>query len=204
MAHSHPMAVVTVPIGGSGLPRLPRSSVVWRGMVLGLVALAAAAALGRALSLAAPPAIAARGGAAAAGIETPAYPYESTTRVGPWGFVTRHAGDYVAWRFFERDVTFHATMSGHTSTAGRFAEPATWATNASGIGFRVDTAAGAGAIAQWNAGEAGAGAAGHVAYVERVNPDGSVMVSEFDWSTPNGYSQRDGVRPPRYIHIQDR
>lgn len=173
-------------------------------MLLGLVALAVAAALGRALSPAAPPAIAARGVSATAGIETPAYPYESTTRVGPWGFVTRHAGDYVAWRFFERNVAFSATMNGPTGTAGRFAEPATWATNATGIGFRVDSVPMAGAIAQWNAGEAGAGGAGHVAYVERVNPDGSVMVSEFDWSAPNRYSQRDGVRPPRYIHIQDR
>jgi hypothetical protein len=25
-----------------------------------------------------------------------------------------------------------------------------------------------------------------------------------DWSVPNGYSQRDGVRPPRFLHIQDR
>jgi hypothetical protein len=187
-----------------GLPRLPRLPVAWRGVLLGLVALAVAAALGRGLSPAAPPAIAARGVSTVEAVESPAYPYESATRVGPWGFLTRHAGDYVAWRFFERDVAFNATMPGPKGTAGRFAEPATWATNAAGIGFRVDTVPRAGAIAQWNAGEQGAGGAGHVAYVERVNADGSVMVSELDWSVPNGYSQRDGVRPPRFIHIQDR
>ena len=193
------MAVVTVPIGNDALPRLPRPAVVWRGFLCGVATLAVVVALGRAVTPAAPPATVTH---AVSGPAT-SYPYESTTRLGPWGFTTRHAGDYVAWRFYERDVTFSATMAGPRASAGRFGDPATWATHAAGIGFRVDTVPGAGAIAQWSAGEQGAGGAGHVAYVERVNADGSVKVSEFDWSVPNGYSQRDGVRAPRYIHIQD-
>lgn len=196
------MAVVTVPLRNHGSPRLPRSSVVWRWALLGVVALAVAVPLGRAVTSATPPAAVTRQ-VSAAGAGEHAYPYESTTRIGPWGFVTRHAGDYIAWRFFERDVSFSAAMAGPTGTAGRFGDPATWATNATGIGFKVDTVARAGAIAQWNAGEQGAGAAGHVAYVERVNPDGSVVVSEFDWDVDYGYSQRTLVRAPRYIHIQD-
>jgi surface antigen len=200
MAESHPMALVTLPLRNDGLPRLPRSSVVWRGVLCGVAALAVAVALVRVVSPAAPSATVTHAAPAAT---QSVYPYESTTRVGPWGFTTRHAADYIAWRFFERDVTFSATMPGPNGTAARFGDPSTWATHAAGLGFKVDTVARAGAIAQWNAGEQGAGGAGHVAYVERVNPDGSVVVSEFDWDVKNGYSQRTLVRAPRYIHVQD-
>ena len=196
------MAVVTVPIRNNGLPRVPHLSVVWRGVLCGVATVAAVAALAWAVIPAAPTATVTH---AASGTPAPdsVYPYESTTRIGPWGFTTRHAADYVAWRFFERDVTFSATMAGPNGTAGRFGDPATWAGHAAGLGFRVDNVPRAGAIAQWNAGEQGAGGAGHVAYVERVNPDGSVVVSEFDWSVEYGYSQRTLVRAPRYIHVLD-
>jgi surface antigen len=195
------MALVTLPLRNDGLPRPGRSPVVWRAVLCGVAALAVVVALARVVTPAAPTASVASGASVAA--EEHAYPYEGTTRVGPWGFTTRHAGDYIAWRFFERDVTFSATMVGPNATTGRFGDPTAWATQAAGIGFKVDTVARAGAIAQWNAGEQGAGAAGHVAYVERVNPDGSVVVSEFDWSGDFGYSQRTLVRAPRYIHVQD-
>jgi surface antigen len=193
------MALVTLPLRNDGLPRLARPTVVWRAVLIGVAMLAAVAALAQVAVPDAPTATATR----AASTDEHLYPYQGTTRIGPWGFTTRHAGDYIAWRFFERDVTFSATMSGPNGTAGRFGDPAAWATQATGIGFRVDTVARAGAIAQWNAGEQGAGGAGHVAYVERVNPDGSVVVSEFDWDVEFGYSQRTLVRAPRYIHIQD-
>ena len=196
------MAVVTVPIRGDRAPWLPHVSVVWRAVLCGVATLAVVVALVRTVTPAAPTA-SVTGSVAATAASESAYPYEGTTRIGPWGFTTRHSTDYVAWRFFERDVTFSATMHGPNGTAGRFGDPATWATNAAGIGFKVDTVARAGAIAQWNAGEQGAGRAGHVAYVERVNPDGSVVVSELDWDGAYGYSQRTLVRAPRYIHIQD-
>lgn len=196
------MAVVTVPIRSDGSPRLPHASVVWRGVLCGVAALAVVVALARVVTPAAPSATVTRSVAATTATES-VYPYEGTTRIGPWGFTTRHAEDYIAWRFFERDVMFSATMRGPNGTAGRFGEPAAWATHAAGIGFTVDSVPRAGAIAQWNAGEQGAGGAGHVAYVERVNPDGTVVVSEFDWSVEYGYSQRTLVRAPRFIHIQD-
>ena len=196
------MALVTLPLRSDGLPRLPRSSVVWRGVLCGVAALAVAVALVRAVTPAAPSA-AVTHAASNPAVSERAYPYESTTRVGPWGFTTRHAADYIAWRFFERDVTFSATVAGPNGTAARFGEPATWATHAAGLGFTVDSVPRPGAIAQWNAGEQGAGGAGHVAYVEQVNPNGTVVVSEFDWNVEYGYSQRTLVRAPRYIHVQD-
>jgi surface antigen len=197
------MALVTLPLRNDGLPRLPRSSVVWRGVLCGVTAMAVAVALVRAVTPAAPSAAVTHAASNPAASES-VYPYESTTRIGPWGFTTRHAADYIAWRFFERDVTFSATMTGPNGTVARFGDPAAWATHAAGLGFTVDTVPRAGAIAQWNAGEQGAGTAGHVAYVEQVNPNGTVVVSEFDWNVEYGYSQRTLVRAPRYIHIQDR
>jgi hypothetical protein len=201
MAESHAMALVTLPLRNDGLPRLGRSTVVWRAVLCGVAALAVVVALARVVTPAAPTANVTSAGSVAA--EEHLYPYEGTTRVGPWGFTTRHAGDYIAWRFFERDVTFSATMPGPNGAAAAFGDPTTWATQAAGIGFKVDTVPRAGAIAQWNAGEQGARGAGHVAYVERVNADGSVVVSEFDWSGDFGYSQRTLVRAPRYIHVRD-
>ncbi len=137
------------------------------------------------------------------------YPYATASRVGPWGFQTRHSTDYVAWRFFERDVAFNSTMSGPNGRSARFGEPSTWAANAASIGFKVDSAPTAGSIAHWGAGEQGASSAGHVAYVEQVNADGSVVISEFNLSVEHGYSKRGEagttpVRAPRYIHIGDR
>ena len=136
------------------------------------------------------------------------YPYAIATRVGPWGFYTRHSTDYVAWRFFQRDVAFSATMSGPNGKTGQFGDARTWAANATAVGFKVDDAPRVGSIAHWAGDEQGASTSGHVAYVERVNADGSVVVSEFDWSVRHGYSQRGqvgttSVRAPRYIHIQD-
>lgn len=184
---------------------LDRRPWVWRavlpacGLLAGVIALGAASAP----ATTAPP-------AAPATVEAPPavtpYPYEIVGRIGPWGFPTRYATDYIAWRLFERDVDFSSAMRGPNGRTGVFGEPKTWAANAAHIGFRVDTVPTVGSVAQWNAGEAGASAAGHVAYVERVNPDGSVVVSEFDWTVGHGYSLRgeDGsapVRAPRYIHV---
>ena len=136
------------------------------------------------------------------------YPYATSTRVGPWGFYTRHCTDYIAWRFFQRDVDFSSRMAGPNGKTGNFGDPGAWAANAADIGFKVDGAPRAGSIAQWAGGEQGATSAGHVAYVESVNSDGSVVLSEFDWSVEHGYSQRGQsgtppVRAPRYIHIRD-
>jgi surface antigen len=144
--------------------------------------------------------------APAAASPSTSYPYSIASRIGPWGFPTRHATDYVAWRLYEHDVAFQKAMTGPNGRTADFGEPAGWAASAARIGLKVDGLPAPGSVAQWNAGEGGAGPDGHVAYVEAVNPDGSVLVSEFDWSVEYGYSERGGagaaaVRAPRYIHI---
>lgn len=205
-------AVAVVP-GESSKPqrramsRSTRWSILWALLAtIALVGVAAALGTGAAV---APRAVSAAAAEELAPPETPPYPYAVASRVGPWGFNTRHSTDYIAWRFFQRDVAFSATISGPNGKTGRFGDAGTWAANATVIGFKVDHAPKVGSVAHWAAGEQGASASGHVAYVERVNSDGSVVVSEFDWSVQYGYSQRGqpgttSVRAPRYIHIQDR
>ncbi|WP_251518858.1 MULTISPECIES: LysM peptidoglycan-binding domain-containing protein [Staphylococcus] len=56
-----------------------------------------------------------------------------------------------------------------------------WANNAAADGYTVNHRATAGSILQTYS-----GAVGHVAYVERVNPDGSLLISEMNYNTPPG------------------
>jgi len=187
-----------------------RLSAIWIGAVLGATPLIAALffVVGAAKVPASPTTTAAVTPVVSAEPVSPPYPYANSSRVGPWGFTTCHDTDYIAWRFFDRDVSFAKSMTGPNGKTVTFGDPGTWATSAAGVGFTVDGVARAGAIAQWQGGEDGATAAGHVAYVDRVNADGSVVLSEFDWTVKHGYSQRGEagqapVRAPRYIHIKD-
>lgn len=55
-----------------------------------------------------------------------------------------------------------------------------WAYSARAAGYRVDNTPAVGAIAQWNSGAYGMSGWGHVAYVESVNGDGTITVSEMN------------------------
>jgi Surface antigen len=82
-----------------------------------------------------------------------------------------------------------------------------WAVNASAKGVTVNGTAGAGSIAQWNANAGGHGAMGHVAYVESVNNDGSITLSEDNWSAgPFRWkivSSGSPYWPSNFIHFKD-
>ncbi len=137
------------------------------------------------------------------------YPYSSGEpgEPDPWGFPRRECTSYVAWRI--QEVALSMGLSQHFSAGmrgGMFGTAAGWDTNARVIRLRVDTTPRVGAVAHWGAYE-GAGSAGHVAWVESVNPDGSVQVSEYDIaSDQNGFERRRfnvrcNVRPPRFLHV---
>lgn len=130
------------------------------------------------------------------------YPYTVANQVDRWGFYTRNCTSYVAWRMERNGVAFSNTMVGPNGTRGQWGNANNWDDNARRIGYRVDGSPAVGAIAQWNEYEGGAGGYGHVAYVERVNSDGSVYVSEYNFGVAYGYSERT-VRPPRFIHVKD-
>jgi surface antigen len=128
------------------------------------------------------------------------YPYknDSWTQADPWLFYKRECTSFVAWRMNHNNgVAFTNYMKG-----GHWGNASNWDNNAVAIGYPVNSTPAVGAIAQWNGGEGGAGSVGHVAWVERVNSDGSVVIEEYNWSNPHGYSTRT-VRAPRYIHVKD-
>lgn len=55
-----------------------------------------------------------------------------------------------------------------------------WAISARAAGYRVDNAPAVGSIAQWNPYASGHSGYGHVAYVEAVNSDGTITISEMN------------------------
>lgn len=90
-----------------------------------------------------------------------------------WGMDPGHnCTNYVAWKLITNRVMRPMTNPGNAST---------WAERAATDGYRVDSVASVGAVAQWGAYEGGYGYDGHVAYVERVNGDGTVLISEDYW-----------------------
>ena len=87
-------------------------------------------------------------------------------------------------------------------TGGHWGNAENWDTNAVTLGYRVDKVPAIGAIAHWNAADlANPSFPGHVAYVERVNSDGTVDVSEYNYSAAHGFGYRQNVSAPRYIHV---
>ena len=127
--------------------------------------------------------------------------------VDDWNFYARQCTSYVAWRMNrDRGITtgkyyFHNLMTGPNGVAGRWSNAIMWDENARVIGFVVDRVPAVGAIAQWNIGEFG-----HVAYVESVNADNTVNVSEYNYffkTRPGTWSERFNVTPDWFIHIND-
>ena len=93
--------------------------------------------------------------------------------VSYWGMSQGHnCTNYVAWRLIGDGVRQPRTGPGDASG---------WAANAIVDGYEVDHTPIVGAVAQWDAFAGGNGADGHVAYIEAVNADGSVVVSEDYW-----------------------
>ena len=98
----------------------------------------------------------------------------------PWDFYFRECTSFVAWRVNRDTATVAAPyfFSNHMR-GGHWGPAEDWAANAKALGIRVDQTPNVGAIAQWGVGEL-LSASGHVAYVENVNADGSVDVTEYN------------------------
>lgn len=134
----------------------------------------------------------------------------------PYDFFFRECTSFVTWRMNRDGGTPDPRLpSFFNSMGGRLWGAATnWAENAGALGFVVNGSnPKVGDIAQWKKGECGTGCPGHVAYVESVNPDGSVAVSEYNYAgddrgidhqfgfRPNSQNLTE-VKPSRFIHIQ--
>ena len=128
--------------------------------------------------------------------------YPATLAAGtidPWRFYARTCTSFVAWRMnHDNGIAFTDMMGG-----GRWGNATNWDANARALGYRVDTTPAVGAIAQWHGSEMpGSGGSGHVAWVDQVNADGTVLVEEYNYTTRHGYDQRV-TTAPRYLHVAD-
>jgi len=106
-----------------------------------------------------------------------------------WGFSYKNCTDYVAWKINSLGVSFTNTMGG-----GRFGNAYNWDDNALALGWTVSSSPRPRSIAVTNGGW------GHVAFVESVNSDGSVNVSEFNFGTPGGFGTRTS-RFDAYVYV---
>ena len=111
------------------------------------------------------------------------YPYksDSSSQADPWLFYKRECVSFAAWRIRQRlGVDFTNSYRGvHWGNA------INWDNAAASAGVKVDHTAKVGAVAQWNT-----GTYGHVAYVARVNGDGTVLLEEYNYLSGHDYDTR--------------
>ena len=140
-------------------------------------------------------------------------PQCSSDTLDPYGFFYRECTSYAAWRMNRNAGTidpkhpyfFNAMDNKHWGIASN------WSLNASRLGYAVGPTPQAGDIAQWADGQCGTPCkGGHVAYVEQVNQDGSIVVSEYNYPENKAVNHQFNVRPiavgsrfypPNFIHI---
>ncbi len=137
----------------------------------------------------------------------PSHGYAAHSGTSYWRMT---AGDectnYVA---YVEDTVFHAKSPGYL-----LGDAAQWPGNAAAHGVLVNDKPSVGAVAVWDAGAAGIGAAGHVAVVERVGPhDKYIVISQqhigsdvdgYDWTRINaGYPPTAWQEwPDQFIHFK--
>ena len=118
------------------------------------------------------------------------YPYSSIDEPDAWGFLTRECTSYAAWYLnVVAGKKFINTRPGEGSAYN-------WPNLARDNGLSVSGTPRVGAAISWSAGPL-TSAWGHVAIVEKVNGDGTIDVSEYNWIRYS-YSYRKNVNPGDY------
>jgi len=110
--------------------------------------------------------------------------------VDPWLYYKRQCTSFAAWKFqavYGR--SFYNTRPGQGSAWN-------WPNLARDQNYNTSSSPRAGAIVSWPIGRNMP--YGHVAWVTRVNGNGTIDVEEFNWTIARGYSQRLNVEPFRY------
>lgn len=133
------------------------------------------------------------------------YPYptaitcDEACQADQWGFYKRQCTSYASWKVNESGTNMTNWMQGPNGKSGIFGNAENWDNNASIIGTIVTSIPQIKAVAQWEPFHSGAGSAGHVAFVESINSDSSVNISEYNFYTRNGYGTRNNVRADHYL-----
>jgi surface antigen len=106
------------------------------------------------------------------------------------GFDFGQCTAYVAWRLDRAGVSVNYGAFPEGWNANQ------WADHARHLGFRVDNTPEVGAVAQLMSGPNG-----HVAIVYQVNPNGSVMVEDYNWNYDQSYHQHLMSHVDNFIHL---
>jgi len=162
------------------------------------------------------------------------YPWAGLRGTGGdgWGMGYGECVSYVAWKVYQNHGGHQAPANVPApawNPGDRQLSPVTfgwdnagnWDVAAKNAGFRVDTTPRAGAVAQWFYGsDAGQFTVGHVAYVTKVNSDGSIELAQYNLredgkystlhmgrggatDTSNGHGPFLVTWPDRFLHIHD-
>ncbi|MEK7535082.1 MAG: CHAP domain-containing protein [Patescibacteria group bacterium] len=110
----------------------------------------------------------------------------------PWLFYKRQCVSYTAWKFLDvYGQVFYNTRPGQGSAWN-------WPALARDQGYQTSSTPRAVSVVSWPANNALRMPVGHTAWVESVNPNGTINISEYNWVTERGYSERQNVDPLRY------
>ena len=123
-----------------------------------------------------------------------------------WGFTQGQCHSWAAYRLNELNAT---ELGGQTfndtyklSSGQHWGATANWGAAAAAAGIAMDDTPALGSLAWWSAN------GGHVAYVEQLNGDGTVQISEMNVDYHNSFdfaTLQRGVRwPSGFIHVADR
>lgn len=110
--------------------------------------------------------------------------------VDPWFFYKRQCVSYAAWKFQAvYGLVFYNTRPGQGSAWN-------WPALARDQGYHTSSSPRAQSVVSWGIGTNMP--YGHVAWVESVNGDGTINVSEYNWGWERSYSERRNIDPNRY------
>jgi len=106
-------------------------------------------------------------------------------------FYYRQCTDFAAWRFEgEFGIPFQNTRPGSGSAWN-------WPALARDQGLKTSTTPRTGVLISWNR-SAYSPTYGHVAWVDQVNSDGTIDVSEYNFRVRSGFGQRYGINPAEF------
>jgi surface antigen len=121
-----------------------------------------------------------------------------------WAFYRGQCTSWVAYRLNQlNSIAFTNSYGGK----GRWANAVNWAPRARALKIAVNGKPAVGSIAWY--GSTKAAPDGHVAYVEKVNSPTSIVMSEMNYDSDNGFwvhtiTQATGDWPTEFIHLADR
>ena len=138
------------------------------------------------------------------------YPWrtDTTWSADRYGFTKRQCVSFTAWRLAQRGTVLNNRTQGWGNA--HYWDDAAYRLR-QGRGFKPAV----GAVAHWNAYESSpyysagssvpngrmrSGSLGHVAFVQRVYADGSVLIAQYNGSGTRTYSTAR-VKAPRYLYI---